>query len=343
MLPSNCAPEDLYDIAIVGAGPVGLYAAYYAGLRQMRTVIIDSLPELGGTVYSALYPEKYIYDVAGFPQIWARDLVQNLTKQMMQYNPTIVLEEKVDHLTPGDIVTLTAVSGAVYRTKCVLITAGVGAFAPRKPHVPSLERFEGRGVHYAIRDRSLIAGKRLLIAGGGDSAFDWAMNLATIAKSITLIHRSDKFRAHEDTVIKVLTGGHCDVRTFNEIKELHGDGHLEAVTLFDNRTDEDCRIEVDDLLLTLGFLTDIGSIKQWELEIRGNSIVVDFRGQTNLPHVFAAGDICTYEGKLKLISIGFGEAATAVNHAKADIDPSAKAFPGHASDTVPNKHVALNP
>jgi len=323
--------EDVYDITIIGAGPVGQYAAYYAGLREMRTKVIDSLPELGGQL-TAIYPEKYIYDVAGFPKIYARDLVSNLTEQMMQYNPIVVLDIKIETLTstPG-LVTLTTDRGVQHLTKTVVITAGVGAFAPRKPNIDRIDRFEGKGVHYAVRNREALAGKKLMIAGGGNSAFDWVLNLADVAAQITLIHRSDRFRAHEANVIKVLEGGICNIMPFHELKALHGNDRLTGITTFDNRTKEDTLHEIDDLLITMGFISDLGPIKTWGLEIQGNSIVVNSKMETNIPGVYGAGDVITYPGKLKLIATGFGDAVTAVNHAKVFIDPSAKTFPGHSS------------
>ncbi|MDR3710308.1 MAG: NAD(P)/FAD-dependent oxidoreductase [Capsulimonadaceae bacterium] len=324
-------PEEIYDVTIIGAGPVGQYAAYYAGLRQMRTKVIDSLPELGGQL-TALYPEKYIYDVAGFPKVYARDLVASLTEQMMQYNPVVLLDIKILTLDiQGDVAILTTDQGERHFTRSVVITAGVGAFAPRKPSIEGIERFEGKGIHYAVRNKSALAGRRLMIAGGGDSAFDWALNLADTAAGITLVHRSDRFRAHEDSVIKVLEGGFCDVRTFHEITAIHGNGALKAVTTVDNRTKEEVTHDVDDLLITMGFISDLGPIKNWGLDIQGNSIVVNSKMETNIPRVYGAGDVITYPGKLKLISTGFGDAATAVNHAKSIIDPSAKVFPGHSS------------
>lgn len=325
-----------YDIAIIGGGPVGQYAAYYAGLRQMRTVVIDSLPDLGGQL-SALYPEKYIFDVAGFPRILAKDLVEGLTEQMMQYNPTVLLEQKVVNLESAETVRLTLESGLTIEARSVIISGGVGAFAPRKPNVPNLDFYEGKGLHYTVHSKAAMEGRRMMIAGAGDSAFDWALHLSGVAKSIVMIHRSDKFRAHEDTVIKVIEGGHVDLKTFHELRALHGDERLTGVTIFDNRTDEETFHEVDDLLLTLGFLSSLGPIKNWGLEIQGNSIVVNSKMETNIPRVYAAGDIVTYIGKLKLISTGFGEAAIAVNHAKAFIDPGSKAFPGHSSESVPEK------
>jgi thioredoxin reductase (NADPH) len=344
-LPANCECEEvnvggvnqdeLFDLTIIGGGPTGQYACYYAGLRGMKTKLIDSLPTLGGQL-TALYPEKYIYDVAGYPRVFAKDLVTNLTDQMMQYGPTLALDEKVTDLKAEEIVTLTTEKGNKHYSKAVIIAAGVGAFMPRKMDAKGLLELEGRGVHYFVNDTSKLAGKRLMIVGGGDSAFDWSMNLCEKATSIVQIHRSDKFRAHEDSVEKVKSLP-VELKTFFELKEVHGDEFVEGVTIFDNRTKEEFKYECDALLLNLGFLTNLGPIKQWGLEIVGNAISVTSRMETNMPGVYGAGDIVDYPGKLKLIATGFGEAAIAVNHAKAHVDPSSKVNPGHSSEQVPEK------
>lgn len=328
--------HDLFDIAIVGAGPVGQYAAYYAGLRGMHTLVIDSLPELGGQL-SALYPEKYIFDVAGYAKVYAKELVGNLTEQMMQYNPALALDEKVVDLKSEDgVVTMQTKTGSTFRARSVVIACGVGAFMPRKMSLAGLTELEGRGVHYFVNEKASLAGKRLMVVGGGDSAFDWTMNLFDIAQSITQIHRSDRYKAHEDSVQKVMSLP-IDFKPFYEVKQVHGDEHVEGVTIFDNRTKEETYVECDELLFNLGFLTDLGPIKGWGLDISGNSISVNSRMETSVPAVYAAGDIVDYSGKLKLIATGFGEAAVAVNHAKALVDPSAKVGPGHSSENVPNK------
>lgn len=339
---SEVNPEELFDVAIIGGGPVGQYAAYYAGLRGMKTKVIDSLPQLGGQL-SALYPEKYIFDVAGYAKVYARDLVENLSEQMMQYGPTLALDQKVVNLTSNGVVTMETeqevnkvVQHRTHYAKAVIVAAGVGAFLPRKIAQAGLEELEGRGVHYFVTDTSILAGKRLVVVGGGDSAFDWTLNLYDTAKSILQIHRSDKYKAHEDTIEKVMALP-VEFKPFFEVKSVHGEEHVEGVTIFDNRTKEESYYPCDELLLNLGFLTNLGPIKQWGFEIVGNSIAVNTRMETNVPGVYGAGDIVTYDGKLKLIATGFGEAAIAVNHAKAHVDPAAKVNPGHSSESVPEK------
>jgi len=327
---SNDTQDDLYDITIIGGGPTGQYAAYYSGLRGMRTKVIESQPTLGGQV-TALYPEKDIFDVPGFRKVAAKELVRNLTDQMMQYHPTLALNEQIVDLCPGDVITLKSRTGAQHRTKSVLIACGVGAFTPRKLPVKGVAELEGKGVLYYISQPMDFVGKRILVVGGGDSAFDFTLGLHGVAQSIIQIHRTDKFRAHEETVcaVKALK---IPVMTFTEMKEVHGTDKVEGVTIFDNRTTEETYYPCDVVLLSLGFLSNLGPVKEWGLEIVGNAIGVNQRMETNIPGVFAAGDIVDYPGKLKLIATGFAEAAIAVNHAKAYVDPSSKAFPGHSSE-----------
>jgi thioredoxin reductase (NADPH) len=327
---------DLYDFTVIGGGPTGLYGAFYAGLRQMRTKIIDSMPQLGGQL-AALYPEKYIYDIGGFPKIYAKDFVTGCIEQAMQYNPTICLEESALTLTRGGeagsagYFALTTNKGLHY-TRTVLIAGGVGAFTPRKLALDGLDAYEGNGLFYGVGNPAQFAGKRLIIVGGGDSAFDWAMALGPLSASCIQIHRSDRFKAHEDSVMKVKEGGDVELLTFHEVRAVHGKSKVESVAIFDNRTGEERVVPCDGLLLNLGFLSDLGPIKEWGLEFAGRSIVVDSTMRTSIEGVWAAGDICTFPGKLKLISTGMGEAATAANFAKNYLDPTSRAFPGHSSE-----------
>lgn len=329
--PTAVSSHDLYDFTVIGGGPTGLYGAFYAGLREMKTKVIDSLGQLGGQL-AALYPEKYIYDVGGFPKILAKDLVSMSADQALQYAPAVCLGEKVLKLERGASghITLTTDKG-VHHTKTVLIAAGVGAFLPRKMDVPRIEELVDRGIQYFVTDLVALHDKRVVIVGGGDSAFDWALALSDKAKSVLQIHRSDRFRAHEDTIRKVQSSP-VELREFYELKAVHGAERLEAVTVFDNRSGEEETHECDNLLLNIGFLTNLGPIKEWGLDIEKNAIKVDSTMQTSIPGVYAAGDICTYHGKLKLIATGMGEAAIAANFAKTYIDPASKAFPGHSSE-----------
>lgn len=324
--------DKVYDVTILGGGPTGLFGAFYAGMRHMETLVIDSLPELGGQLM-ALYPEKYVYDVGGFPKVLARDLARGLIEQGTRFQPSIALEETVRELerVDGDTWRIRTDRSA-YRTRTVVISAGIGAFEPRRLKVDGLEAFEGRGVEYGVRDKSRLEGQRVLIVGGGDSAFDWAHNLQDIAASLMLIHRREGFRAHEATIKAVKEAGKCPIRTHYEVRSVQGNSHLEAVTIFDNRTDEEETHAIDALLINVGFKADLGPIKAWGLEMEKNGIVVNDKMETNLPGIYAAGDVTEHDGKLDLIATGFGEVAVAVNFAKNHIDPTARAFPGHSTE-----------
>jgi thioredoxin reductase len=318
------------DLLLIGAGPAGLYAAYYAGFRGMSVALMDSLPEPGGQV-SALYPEKLIYDVAGFPAIKGQDLVDNLVEQAAPFNPLYLLNHRAEEMDHGEeSVTITSHRGTEVVAKAVIITGGIGTFTPRP--LPDAEEFEGRGLRYFVPKLDELAGLDVLIVGGGDSAFDWAQSLTPIAKSITLIHRRDRFRAHEHTVEQVLNSS-VEVLTFTEVARILGEDRVRAVEVFDNKTDERRTLEVQAIVAALGFTADLGPLTAWGLKQHKRHVVVDTTMATNLARVFAAGDITEYEGKVRLIAVGFGEAATAVNNAATVVDPSAKLFPGHSSDS----------
>jgi thioredoxin reductase len=317
------------DLTIIGAGPAGLYAAYYAGFRGLSTALVDSLPEPGGQV-AALYPEKQIFDVAGFPSVKGQELIERCVEQAAAYDPTYLLGHRAETLEKHEdgSFTIGTHKGQQVHTKAVLITGGIGTFTPRP--LPDAEDFEGRGLVYFVRELEVMRDKDVLIVGGGDSACDWALNLEGIARSITLIHRRDRFRAHEDSVEK-LHASSVRVMTFTEVAHIHGAEQVEAVTVFDNRTDEREELKVQAVVAALGFKSDLGPLKSWDIAIDGRHVLVDTRMQTNVEGVFAAGDITEYEGKVRLIAVGFGEAATAVNNAAVYIDPTARVFPGHSS------------
>ncbi len=322
--------SQVYDITIVGGGPSGLFGAFYAGMRQMSTKIIDAQPQLGGQLI-ALYPEKFIYDMPGFPKVRASELVQRMVEQAMQFNPTVCLNERVVGLERLEekLFRLKTDKGEHY-TKTVLICAGIGAFTPRRLGKPEIERFEGRGVFYTVTEIDAFAGKRVLIVGGGDSAVDWALTLEPIAKKVTLIHRRDQFRAHEHSVEQLMRSS-VEVHLFHELETLNGNEFPYEAVIFHNKTGEKKVIPVDAVILALGFVTDIGPIKNWGLEMEGNHIKVDQRMMTSILGVFAAGDIATYPGKVKLIATGVAEAATAINQAKVFIDPTARLQPAFSS------------
>ncbi|MED0665460.1 NAD(P)/FAD-dependent oxidoreductase [Bacillus badius] len=325
--------QEIFDITIIGGGPVGMFTAFYAGMRQMSCKIIESLPQLGGQL-SALYPEKYIYDVAGFPKVRAQELIDNLREQMNQFDPTVCLEEAVEELEKqGDGIFKLTTNAGVHYTKTVVITAGNGAFQPRKLELEGSEKYEGKNLHYFINDLNQFAGKKVQVFGGGDSAVDWALMLEPIAEQVTIAHRRDKFRAHEHSV-ETMKNSKVDIKTPFVPAELVGDERIEQVVLEEVKGDRKEVIDVDDVVVTYGFVSSLGPIKNWGLEIEKNSIVVNSRMETNIEGIYAAGDICTYEGKVKLIASGFGEAPTAVSNAKVYIDPKARVQPLHSTSVM---------
>lgn len=321
----------IYDITIIGGGPSGMFTAFYAGIRQASVKVIESMPQLGGQL-SALYPEKYIYDVAGFPQVLAGELVDHLKEQMNRFNQKICLEEKVIKVEKQDDQTfIIETDKGRHHSKTVIITAGVGAFEPRRLENAEAASYEGKNLHYFVSDLQSFKGKRVVVCGGGDSALDWSLMLEPIAEKVSLVHRRDKFRAHEHSV-ELLMQSKVEVLTPYEIGALEGtEDAIQRVVLKHSKTDEEKVIDVDAVIVNFGFVSSLGPIQEWGLEIQSGSIVVNSKMETNIPGVYAAGDICTYPGKVKLIAVGFGEAPTAVNNAKMLIDPKAKLHPGHSS------------
>jgi thioredoxin reductase (NADPH) len=316
------------DLLIVGAGPAGLFGAYYAGFRGFSVTVVDSLPELGGQV-SALYPEKAILDVAGFPVVKGRVLVEQLVEQAASANPTYLLDRTATSLAcDDDRVTMGLDDGTEVRAKVVIITAGIGKFTPRA--LPAGEGWEGRGLVFFVPSFEEYAGKDVVIVGGGDSAFDWAYSLQGIAGTITLVHRRDAFRAHQATVDAVLAGP-TEVVTNAQVTQLLGDGAVEKVEITTNDGEVSVR-PAQAVVAALGFVADLSAMKDWGIELDKRHITVDTTMRTNLPRVFAAGDITEYPGKVRLIAVGFGEVATAVNNAAVVIDPAAHVFPGHSSE-----------
>ncbi|HEY0508549.1 MAG TPA: NAD(P)/FAD-dependent oxidoreductase [Blastococcus sp.] len=325
------------DVAVVGAGPAGLYAAYCAGFRGLSVSVLDSLPEPGGQI-SALYPEKPIYDVAGLPAVRGRDLVRGLVEQAAPFSPTYVLGDQVvaldrrPHPEHGETgIVLTTAAGRTVSCGAVVLTAGIGTFRPRP--LPPGEAHVGRGLMYFVPTLAELAGRDVMIVGGGDSAFDWALALEPLARSVTLVHRRDNFRAHQHTVDQVLSSS-VRVLTRRQVHAVHGVDQVEAV---DVRHDQDGTIEthaVQALVAALGFTADLGPLATWGLTLENRNIVVDTAMWTGLPGIYAAGDVTAYPGKVRLISVGFGEAATAVNNAATYLDPGADLFPGHSTDAA---------
>ncbi|PPA70015.1 NAD(P)/FAD-dependent oxidoreductase [Jeotgalibacillus proteolyticus] len=321
----------VYDITVIGGGPVGLFTAFYGGMRQASVKIIESLPQLGGQL-STLYPDKYIYDVAGFPKVRAQELVDNLVEQMDRFDTTVCLDQEVinvEKLEDGTFLLTT--NEEIHHTRTIIITAGNGAFQARKLDLDGLSDFEDKNLHYFVPDLEKFRGRKVVLCGGGDSAVDWALMLEPIAESVTLIHRRDKFRAHEHSVEQLMNSSVNIMTPYTPVGYQAVDGNIKSLVLQKGREEEQVSVELDDLLINYGFVSSLGPIKNWDLEIEKNSIVVNSRMETTVPGIYAAGDICTYDGKVKLIASGFGEAPTAVNNAKASIDPKARVQPMHST------------
>ncbi|MEA2428703.1 MAG: ferredoxin/flavodoxin---NADP+ reductase [Thermoleophilaceae bacterium] len=299
--------------------------------------IVESLPEIGGQL-TALYPEKWIYDVPGIPRILAKDLVELLREQSIgQFDVPVHLEtiaERVEY--DGDLLRIVTGKGDLL-TRTIVIAGGHGAFEPKKLPGYDMSPWEGRGAHYLVHDKSDFAGKRVVIVGGGDSALDWTLNLLGTASEITLVHRRERFRAHAVTVSQVqdaAAAGRVDLRVPYQLKDVSGDGAIERVTLF-NSQDEDDVVEIgaDAVLVQLGFKTALGPLANWPLDVDRGSIVVDRVMKTSMDRVWAAGDITTFDGKLKLIATGFGEAAIAVAQAVHEIRPETRLQPAYSTNT----------
>ncbi len=323
------------DILIIGAGPVGLYGAYYAGARGLSVALIDSLSQLGGQV-TAMYPEKQIYDIAGLPAVSGRDLVRGLVDQAAQYDPTYLLGQEaqqhdVSAAAAGTrqhrVVTST---GTTIACGAVIVTGGIGTFTPRV--LPAGEEFLGRGLEYFVPDSASYADADVVVVGGGDSAIDWCLMLEPIAASVTLVHRREAFRAHAASVAAVRESS-VQIVTNAEVAALEGGDAIEKAVIQVKGGDA-TTMACQKVVAALGFTANLGPLREWGLDLHDNRhLVVDSAMRTNLPGVFAAGDITDYEGKVRLIAVGFGEVATAVNNAAVHLDPDAQLFPGHSTDT----------
>lgn len=317
------------DVLVVGAGPSGLYAAYYAGFRGLSVAVVDGLPEAGGQI-TALYPEKLIYDIAGFPAVKGKDLVQNLVAQAARFAPHYLLaQQAVSYSDQGDHVLIGTASGTVVKARAVVVTGGIGTFTPRP--LPGGDLWEGRGLEYIVATYLPYAGKDVIVVGGGDSAVDWALGLEGVASSVTLVHRREQFRAHAHSV-KLLRDSSITVITPVSPMAINGQATLESITVRDVKTKQVRDVPCEAIVAALGFTADISPLESWGLAVQERHVIVDTTMATNLPRVFAAGDITDYPGKVRLISVGFGEAATAVNNAATVIDPEATVFPGHSTE-----------
>lgn len=307
--------EQIFDLTIIGGGPVGIYGAFYAGMHGMSIKIIDALPELGGQL-AALYPEKYIYDLPGHPKIKAGEMVEQLLTQMNQY------QEKIDIVTNTTVETVEKLEDGTFKictnkechySRSVIITAGNGAFTPRQLDVPNAEDFNN--IHYFVSSMDRFKGKDVIIFGGGDSAVDWALMLEGVSKTVKIVHRRDDFRAHAASVDR-LKSSTVEILTPYVATSLKGENsQVSSVELTNLTTNETQTVDVNEVIVLFGFISSLGPIKDWDLELDKNALCVNHRQQTSVSGIYAAGDACTFDGKIKMITTGFGEMVVAINAA----------------------------
>lgn len=335
----------VYDLTIIGGGPVGLFGATMARLHGMSAKIIESLPELGGQLY-ALYPEKPIYDVAGFPSIPAKDLALQLIAQAEQFHPTICLGESVSKLERTEDGTWRLITDkGEHETRAILITVGIGSFVPRPLPAAGADRFEGRGVYYFVPALSSFEDQHVVVVGGGDTAVDWTLAIAPRAKSVTLIHRRNEFRAQQESLRIMRETGNILLKTPYEMAEILGDDAVTGVVVKPVGGSETEHLPANSVVSGLGFLPTLGPVKEWGLEFEGsNMIKVSLSTMaTNLPGIYAAGDVAHYPGKVKLIATGFGEIGIAIAQIRTYLDPSKKGSLPHSTNIKTTKHAVTNP
>jgi thioredoxin reductase (NADPH) len=301
-------------------------------VRTLSTAVVDSLEEPGGQI-TAMYPEKAIFDVAGFPAIKGRELVEQLLQQAAPHGPTYLLGHQATALErdlDGGGFAVTTSRGLRVECRAIVVTGGIGTFSPRP--LPSGEDYLGRGLAHFVPDPTAYEGQRIVVVGGGDSALDWALMLEPLGKSVTIVHRRAEFRAHPHSV-ELLRASTVSILTDAQVSAVRGDPEVSEVDI--DVKGEIRTLPCDKLVAALGFTANLGPLMEWGIEIRKRQIVVDTQGRTTVPGIYAAGDIVDYDGKVKLIATGFGEVATAVNNAAAYLNPNVSAFPGHLSDYAP--------
>src|SRR5690625_920275 len=330
-----CNDNEIYDMTIIGGGPVGLFTAFYAGMRQASVKIIESLPQLGGQL-EALYPDKYVYDVAGFTKIKASDLVERLTEQMNQFENEVCLNEEVKEVTKENDIFQIKTSTQTHYSRTIIITAGNGAFKPRTMNLENETKFDGKNLHYRIKDLNDFKNKDVVVFGGGDSAVDWTLMLESIASNVTIVHRRDRFRAHEHSV-SLMKDSSVNILTPYSPTEITGDSKIETIKLKQSKGDKNIELQADEFLVNYGFISNLGPIKDWGLAIENNSILVNSRAETTIPGIYSVGDISTNAGKVKLMATGFGEAPIAVSNAKVYIDPNESLHTAHSTSVMSRK------
>src|SRR5699024_47442 len=316
--------EKVFDITIIGGGPAGMFTAFYAGMRQASVKVLESLPQLGGQL-AALYPDKYVYDVAGFPKIKAQDLVDRLTEQMNQFDSEVCLNEVVTEVIKEDEIFKIKTNAQIHYSKTIIITAGNGAFKPRTMNLENESKFENINLHYSIKNIDDFRDKDVAIFGGGDSAVDWALMLEKTASNVTIVHRRDRFRAHEYSV-KKLKDSSINVFTPLVPTELIGESKVESITLKHAKSKETLELQADEYIVNYGFISNLGP--------KNNSMLTNSRAETNIPGIYAVGDISTYPGKVDLMATGFGEAPIAVSNAKIYIDPNESLQIAHSTSIM---------
>lgn len=318
---------ELYDITIIGGGPVGLFTAFYAYLRHAKVKIIDSLPQLGGQP-AILYPEKTILDIPAYSQLTGQELTDNLISQMEQFDTTICLNETVTGIKTGETIQVTTTKG-VHQTKTVIVAMGGGAFKPRPLEVEGAEQFDN--IHYHVSNIQQYAGQEVVVLGGGDSAVDWSLAFEKIAKKTTIVHRREAFRALEHSVEDLKTSS-VDILTPYVPSDLVGEGkRAQELIVKKVKSEETVTIPFDHLFVNYGFKSSVGTLKEWSLDLNRHRILVNSKQETSVAGIYAVGDCCSYEGKVDLIATGLGEAPTAVNNAMNFINPAEKVQPKHST------------
>ncbi|HVP24079.1 MAG TPA: NAD(P)/FAD-dependent oxidoreductase [Conexivisphaerales archaeon] len=324
---SDASESDLYDVIVIGGGPIGLFAVYYAGFRDLKVKLLEATEALGGQV-SLLYPDKYIYDMPGFKSVNGKEMISNLVAQATQFNPTVCLAERVLHIEKVSQQQFEIITDrGKHVGKSLIIATGIGAFSPNKVIVPGVNELEGKGLYYYVKEPLDFKDKRVVIIGGGDTAVDWALHLKDIASKIYLVHRRDIFRAHEKSV-EALNSSDIVQKLWCEMTEVKGDGGVQQVVLRNSQTNEVETIDCDALLVLIGYKADLSIVKQWGIAMDPKGISVDSNYETSVPGIYAAGDVASPKDTLKqnLLVVGFAQATTCVNRIKKVLSPGSAVF-----------------